>query len=159
MKKKSVDNVSEEDKTKLHKFISSKYKWDNVIKEDLTRTYPNHIMFDIEQDQEDTTSNQVATNAKAQRTLGALQRILRCYGLSNEKHLPLQEADKTMGKTKCVNRGSAAFRYTQGMNFIAGMFLCYMPEERAFYMLKTVMESPHYNMQGLFMDKTPIIPL
>ncbi len=151
--------MSEEDKKKLHNFISTNYKWDNVIKEDLTRTYPNHIMFDIQKDQKDTTSNQIITNAKAQRTLDALQRILRCYGLSNVKALPLQDEDNAKKENSSGNKAAACFGYTQGMNFIAGMFLSYMPEERAFYMLKTVMESPHYNMQGLFTDKTPIIPL
>eukprot|EP00944_MAST-04C_sp_MAST-4C-sp1_P011940 g11940.t1 len=137
----------------LHKHISDNYKWDNVIKEDLTRTFPNHILFDVS----DKAAEDVSQKAKAHRTLVALQRLLRCYGLSNKQRKDL------VPKVGEINHASDSnfqyFGYTQGMNFIAGMFLSYMPEDRAFYMLKNVMEAEHYNMAGLYSNKTPLIPL
>ena len=69
----------------LHKHISDNYKWDNVIKEDLTRTFPNHILFDVS----DKAAEDVSQKAKAHRTLVALQRLLRCYGLSNKQRKDL----------------------------------------------------------------------
>ena len=165
-------NKDKEEQIQLHKYISTNYKWDNVIKEDLTRTYPNHILFDIKTDTKDDPMNM-----KGIRTLNALQRILRCYGLSNQTNIIKQLNDdddiqkkkdnddgidneiKKRQNAKNTSTTTKYFGYTQGMNFIAGMFLSYMPEEQSFYMLKTVMESPYYNMQGLFSDKTPLIPL
>jgi hypothetical protein len=64
-----------------------------------------------------------------------LQRVLRAYGLAHP-----------------------AFGYTQGMNFIAAMFLSYMPARDAYYMLTRVMDSPPWNLQRIFSDRTPMVP-
>lgn len=65
-----------------------------------------------------------------------LQRVLRAYGLAHP-----------------------SFGYTQGMNFIAAMFLSYMPARDAFYVLTRVMDSPPWNLQRIFSDHTPMVPL
>ena len=147
---------SSEEYAVLHKHISENYKWDNVIKEDLTRTFPNHILFDISVSNSKTIED-LSQKTKAKRTLVALQRLLRCYGLSNRQRTELMAG--VVEKTQSSDPSFRYFGYTQGMNFIAGMFLSYMPEDQAFYMLKNVMESEHYNMAGLYSNKTPLIPL
>ena len=64
-----------------------------------------------------------------------LQRVLRAYGLAHP-----------------------SFGYTQGMNFIAAMFLSYMPARDAFYVLTRVMDSQPWNLQRIFSDHTPMVP-
>ena len=55
------DNTrSSEEYVILHKHISENYNWDNVIKEDLTRTFPNHILFDVS----DKTAEDVSQKQK-----------------------------------------------------------------------------------------------
>ena len=41
-------------------------------------------------------------------------------------------------------------QYCQGMNYIVGLFLCYMPEEDAFWTLRQVMENAPYSMASFF---------
>ena len=60
----------------------------------------------------------------------ALYRVLRAYSLHN----------------RCIG-------YCQGMGFIAGLFLTYMPEDSAFWMLETLMTDFH--LQGLYQDGMP----
>eukprot|EP00501_MAST-03F_sp_TOSAG23-6_P001373 GSMAST32.ASY1.ANO1.1427.1 assembled CDS len=43
--------------------------------------------------------------------------------------------------------------YCQGMGYIAGIFLCYMPEENAFWMLDSIMKS--HDMKGIFREGLP----
>ena len=69
-------------------------------------------------------------------TLRALQRILRAYGMCNPD-----------------------VGYTQGMNFLAGMFLTYMREEQVFWVLTAAMENPLYHLGDLYKPGTPEVPL
>lgn len=64
-----------------------------------------------------------------------LQSVLRAYGLAHP-----------------------SFGYTQGMNFIAAMFLSYMPARDAFYVLTQVMDYPPWNLKAIFSDRTPMVP-
>ena len=105
--------------------------WDSVIAVDLERTFPNHTLFRIAAE---SSEAEARTSA---RTLSALQRILRAYGVHNP----------TVG-------------YTQGMNFLAGMFLTYMREEQAFWILAKVMDSGDmYHLQDLYKPSTPLVPI
>ncbi|CAD7963533.1 unnamed protein product [Amoebophrya sp. A120] len=45
--------------------------------------------------------------------------------------------------------------YCQGMGFIAGLLLCYLPEEAAFFMLVSLLEN--YRMSGLFKPNLPLL--
>jgi len=47
--------------------------------------------------------------------------------------------------------------YTQGMNFIVAMFLSYMPARDAYWVLTAVMDSPKWNLQSMFCDRTPAV--
>jgi hypothetical protein len=47
--------------------------------------------------------------------------------------------------------------YTQGMNFIAAMFISYMPARDAYWMLTAVMDSPKWDLQSMFCDRTPAV--
>lgn len=47
--------------------------------------------------------------------------------------------------------------YCQGMGFITAMFLSYMPEEDAFFMLLSVMNFPPHSLTGLFSPGLPRI--
>jgi len=47
--------------------------------------------------------------------------------------------------------------YTQGMNFIVAMFLSYMPARDAYWMLTAIMDSPKWNLQNMFCDRTPAV--
>jgi hypothetical protein len=41
--------------------------------------------------------------------------------------------------------------YCQGMGFILGMLLTYMPEEDAFYSFLAAMEDPKYNLREMYL--------
>jgi hypothetical protein len=41
--------------------------------------------------------------------------------------------------------------YCQGMGFILGMLLTYMPEEEAFYTFLVALQDPKYNLRELYM--------
>ena len=68
-----------------------------------------------------------------------------------------------MGQTvlRDVLRGYALLHpelgYTQGMNFIAAMFISYMPARDAYWMLTAVMDSPKWDLQSMFCDRTPAV--
>ena len=47
--------------------------------------------------------------------------------------------------------------YTQGMNFIAAMFISYMPARDAYWVLTAVMDSPKWDLQSMFCDQTPAV--
>ena len=64
-----------------------------------------------------------------------LQQVLRAYGVEHRD-----------------------FGYTQGMNFIAAMFLSYMPARDAYWTLTAVMDQPRWNLRDIFSDRTPLVP-
>jgi hypothetical protein len=47
--------------------------------------------------------------------------------------------------------------YTQGMNFIAAMFISYMPARDAYWVLTAIMDSPKWDLQSMFCDRTPAV--
>jgi hypothetical protein len=103
-----------------------------TIERDIHRTYPRHSMFHEDSDEDDIlgilddddVSNMIAelegdlaTDQKSSLALAeggqaSLRRVLRAYSFY----------DREVG-------------YCQGMNFIAGMFLTFMSEEDAFWLL------------------------
>ena len=65
----------------------------------------------------------------------ALFRVLRAYAVYNHK-----------------------VGYCQGLSYVAGMFLCqYMEEEETFWTLMQFMNSPKYNMAGMFQEGFPLL--
>eukprot|EP00947_MAST-08B_sp_MAST-8B-sp1_P002439 g2439.t1 len=51
------------------------------------------------------------------------------------------------------------FGYTQGVNFIAGILLCYMTEEDVFWVVWALLRTEPYHLRELFMcDKVPLVP-
>lgn len=94
---------------------------------DLPRTYPNHFMFSTVD-----CAAEPATPASSLRpddalALGqaALRNILRAYAVYDPK-----------------------VGYCQGMAFVAGLLLSYMPEEDAFWTLTALLQNPKYGLAG-----------
>jgi len=119
-----------------------------TIERDIHRTYPRHGMFhedDIKEEDDEEALEHLADDVesiiaelqgehpKVKELLAAtggqasLRRVLRAYSVH----------DRDVG-------------YCQGMNFIAGMFLTFMTEEEAFWLLVAVMNDKPCLMRGLF---------
>eukprot|EP00586_Coscinodiscus_wailesii_P017241 CAMPEP_0172517932 /NCGR_PEP_ID=MMETSP1066-20121228/289017_1 /TAXON_ID=671091 /ORGANISM="Coscinodiscus wailesii, Strain CCMP2513" /LENGTH=449 /DNA_ID=CAMNT_0013300149 /DNA_START=59 /DNA_END=1408 /DNA_ORIENTATION=+ len=127
----------------------------DTIERDIKRTFPNHIMFkDLQEDRIseeefdellvsptntfDKNENEVAVviYTKEEETpdllnsaggQASLRRVLRAYSMY----------DQETG-------------YCQGMNFIVAMFLTFMTEEEAFWLLVFIMNDQPCNMRNMF---------
>lgn len=84
------------------------------IERDLHRTFPDNIHFKPEQGASSGSSNPQGTVIETQM-IQSLRRVLYAYALHNPK-----------------------VGYTQSLNFITGMLLLFLPEEKAFWMLHIV---------------------
>lgn len=93
------------------------------IERDLHRTFPDNIHFkpDIPPDSDSNSSNDGSSNPKHRsyaaetQVVQALRRVLYAFSLHNPK-----------------------IGYTQSLNFIAGLLLLFLPEEKAFWMLHII---------------------
>mmetsp|Transcript_4055 Transcript_4055/g.8471 ORF Transcript_4055/g.8471 Transcript_4055/m.8471 type:complete len:775 (+) Transcript_4055:99-2423(+) len=109
----------------------------DTIERDINRTFPRHVMFAMTSDDEEAEEAAVglaAVDAGQQPGLeegddgqSRLRRVLRAYSLY----------DRGVG-------------YCQGMSFLSAMFLMYMPEEDAFWMLVHIMNSKPCEMRELY---------
>mmetsp|Transcript_27244 Transcript_27244/g.38537 ORF Transcript_27244/g.38537 Transcript_27244/m.38537 type:complete len:411 (-) Transcript_27244:222-1454(-) len=146
-----------------------------TIERDIHRTYPRHAMFHDENEhlmQEEKHGNGAAFNEQQQKQHVPLNNLT-----DEDVHCLIEELDfcsnrdiqnnKKKSKQKNIataEGGQAALRrvlraysvydrevgYCQGMNFIAGMFLTFMTEEEAFWLLVAVMTEEPCRMRGLF---------
>jgi hypothetical protein len=101
---------------------------------DLPRTYPNHFLFTTE-----GSASEPATPASALRPddalvhgQAALRNILRASAVY----------DPRVG-------------YCQGMAFVAGLLLTYMPEEDAFWTLVALLQGPRHALAGMYAPGLP----
>lgn len=51
---------------------------------------------------------------------------------------------------KAYSKFNKEIGYVQGMGFLCGVFLTYMDEESAFWMLHSLMDNQKYNLKGLY---------
>jgi len=126
-----------------------------TIERDIHRTYPRHNMFhDTLSDDEDDDDDflECLHDDDVSSILAELEQ-------PSESH-----EDVAIKKFRDAKGGQAALRrvlraysvydrdvgYCQGMNFIAGMFLTFISEEEAFWLLVFVMNEKPCRMRGLF---------
>lgn len=115
-----------------------------TIERDIHRTYPRHSMFhDYDSDGEDDDADQL--KSLSDDDVEGLIEELDQHQKKKVHHRP----DKYKGNAATAEGGQASLRrvlraysvydrdvgYCQGMNFIAGMFLTFMSEEEAFWLL------------------------
>eukprot|EP00584_Thalassiosira_punctigera_P009261 CAMPEP_0172535438 /NCGR_PEP_ID=MMETSP1067-20121228/7447_1 /TAXON_ID=265564 ORGANISM="Thalassiosira punctigera, Strain Tpunct2005C2" /NCGR_SAMPLE_ID=MMETSP1067 /ASSEMBLY_ACC=CAM_ASM_000444 /LENGTH=754 /DNA_ID=CAMNT_0013320371 /DNA_START=24 /DNA_END=2288 /DNA_ORIENTATION=- len=119
------------------------------IEKDLKRTFPNHHLFrDVSENENNSTEfvcqdhplpgdameglDKIPGKPSMKEGYGkkALRRILRAYSVY----------DSDMG-------------YCKGINFIAAMFLTFLPEEESFWMLVVVMNEGPYKLRDLFFSQ------
>ncbi|KAH0785540.1 TBC domain containing protein [Histomonas meleagridis] len=116
--------------------------WMKILHSDLIRSQfttpmdellqrPPHVTYSTIDDDLNRTFPQVGYFSH-NNFIESLRRVLRCYS----------QIDTELG-------------YTQGMNFIAGMFLSYMDEENAFYCFASVFQSPKIYHRGYVIDQFP----
>jgi len=113
----------------VYKSLLSKEKSDHyaTILKDLPRTYPRHIMFK-------STNPDRADVGKGSYGQEVLCRVLDAYALQ----------DPDVG-------------YCQGIGFLAGIFLMYMEEEDAFWMLQCILRGNKYSLYGLYTKGFPLL--
>jgi hypothetical protein len=92
---------------------------------DLPRTYPHHVLFSPSGAAVHTSAQSLPTDASMSRGQKGLRDVLRAYACY----------DPRVG-------------YCQGMAFVAGLLLSYMPAEDAFFMLVSLMEDPLYGLSS-----------
>lgn len=98
------------------------------IERDLRRTYPTHYLFRSKIEEDDMmNSSAILCEDFTPDGIDALRRILYAYSIY----------DNEIG-------------YCQGMNFIAAMFLTFLPEEESFWFLVAIMNDDPYNMREMF---------
>jgi len=142
-----------------------------VIERDLHRTFPKHILFCGS----DTAANEEeAANEKLSSTNAPPTCISR-IGSEEESPKKISHLGSSSSSSSDVmspghhlsdSSGPAALRrilyaysvydsevgYCQGMNFIAAMFLTFLPEEESFWMLVAVMNEEPYDMRNMFLE-------
>ncbi len=109
------------------------------IERDLRRTFPSHYLFSnksyvssnvqkssVEED-DMMNSSAILCEDFTPDGIEALRRILYAYSVYDDE-----------------------IGYCQGMNFIAAMFLTFLPEEESFWLLVAIMNDDPYNMRELF---------
>lgn len=98
------------------------------IERDLRRTFPKHYLFHSNFEEEDMmNSSAILCEEFTPDGIEALRRILYAYSIYDEE-----------------------IGYCQGMNFIAAMFLTFLPEEESFWLLVAIMNDDPYRMRELF---------
>ena len=60
---------------------------------------------------------------------------------------------------KAYSKFNKEIGYVQGMGFLCAVFLTYMDEESAFWVLHSIMDSPKYNLKGLYQNNFPDLKL
>ena len=101
---------------------------------DLPRTYPQHALFRMADAAAPAATSTAGLLADAFLSPGqrSLRNVLWAYAV----------ADPEVG-------------YCQGMAFVAGLLLVYMPEEPAFFMMRALMRSPRYALAGMYSPGLP----
>lgn len=98
------------------------------IERDLRRTFPTHYLFHSKIEDEDMmNSSAILCEDFTPDGIDALRRILYAYSIYDEE-----------------------IGYCQGMNFIAAMFLTFLPEEESFWFLVAIMNDDPYSMREMF---------
>ena len=98
------------------------------IERDLRRTFPTHYLFHSNSEEEDMmNSSAILCEDFTPDGIDALRRILYAYSIYDEE-----------------------IGYCQGMNFIAAMFLTFLPEEESFWFLVAIMNDDPYSMREMF---------
>jgi len=137
----NVGTIESEDKSSCS--VVTKY----VIERDLKRTYPTHCMFGQGQDES-------PSNLKLEEN-GSITNHNNMMAETLEDEEP--DLLRSMGGIACLRRVLRAYSmydketgYCQGMNFIAAMFITYMAEEEAFWLLVFVLNKEPCNMRKSF---------
>ncbi|KAL7499901.1 hypothetical protein ACHAWT_008035 [Skeletonema menzelii] len=98
------------------------------IERDLRRTFPSHYLFHSSSEEEDMmNSSAILCEEFTPDGIEALRRILYAYSIYDDE-----------------------IGYCQGMNFVAAMFLTFLPEEESFWLLVAIMNDDPYSMRELF---------
>jgi TBC1 domain family member 10 len=100
---------------------------------DLPRTYPNHYLFTSDTTVEPVTpASALRPDSRLAWGQAALRNVLSAFAVY----------DPSVG-------------YCQGMAFVAGLLLTYMPEEDAFWMLVALLHGPRYGLAGMYSPGLP----
>eukprot|EP00941_MAST-03F_sp_MAST-3F-sp1_P001515 g1515.t1 len=116
-----------------------------VIERDLPRTFPSSSLFG-------------GQNPNKKRCEGALnlENSSNSEGESKNNSAGMKNTQGITGQLKMKHvlfayaNYDPALGYTQGMNFVVAMFLAYMDEEEAFWLLVAVMRGRKYCLSALF---------
>ena len=113
------------------KMLSEHCELADVISRDIARTFPNHLLFRDELGSSGGDGEDVSGSSSGRQSL---YNVLKAYA----------NYDKQTG-------------YCQGMGFVVGLFLMYLSEEEAFWMLERVMRSDKFMMHGLYAVGMPLL--
>eukprot|EP00934_Nitzschia_sp_Nitz4_P001508 Nitzschia sp. Nitz4//scaffold11_size288233//74300//75905//NITZ4_000749-RA/size288233-snap-gene-0.14-mRNA-1//1//CDS//3329533999//1508//frame0 len=139
----------------------------DTIERDIHRTFPRHNLF-YERDEEKAGDDAIITAASALWGLPIQDPELAGLILNLEADLKVTNRRSPTNSQMSVHvpPGQAALRrvlraysyydreisYCQGMNFVVGMFLTFMTEEEAFWVLVATMNNKPCQMRGLFAE-------
>eukprot|EP01084_Bolivina_argentea_P081693 147906_1 len=128
-----VEDLSKQERAYFNrvKHIDPNEKFKSAIDNDLDRTFPRHILFT-----KDCANGSVTPNSPGSgRGKESLRNVLYAYA----------NHDEEVG-------------YTQGMGFIAALFLMLMTEEDAFWCLVRLLDqNGEYQLRGLYLDGLPLL--
>lgn len=112
-------------------YLAQECELDDVIGRDIARTFPHHLLFRDEHGSSGGDGEEKQGQSSGRQSL---YNVLKAYA----------NFDKQVG-------------YCQGMGFIVGLFLMYVSEEEAFWMLERVMRGEKYNMYALYAIGFPLL--
>lgn len=120
------------------------------IERDLRRTFPNHYLF-----QENVHhDNETASGTGTARSAGGVSRDLTDEGFRGLSTMASKGEGYGKKALRRILRAYSVYDsevgYCQGMNFIAAMFLTFLPEEESFWMLVVVMNEDPFKLRDLF---------
>ncbi|KAL3803875.1 hypothetical protein HJC23_004037 [Cyclotella cryptica] len=133
-----------------------------VIERDLHRTFPKHILFcgsDGVMNDEDVSDEKFpCTNVPSEEPPHKISHRGSPTSASSDLMSPSHHMSDSSGPA-ALRRILYAYSvydsevgYCQGMNFIAAMFLTFLPEEESFWMLVAVMNEEPYDMRNMFLE-------
>jgi len=138
----------------------------DTIQRDIARTFPNHVLFrdrDPGADEAGVGANIASSsNGSARLPAGAAQGGVGSAGQGRAKGDDL-EGKNSFGRSALYNVLKAyslhdpQVGYCQGMGFPAGLFLMYMSEEEAFWMLAAIARGERYLLNGLWSPGFPLL--
>lgn len=126
-----ADTQQENNSTLYTQYLNQHSEMEDVIMRDIHRTFPTNIFFKDTYTDNTSNSNIILRGAQGKTSL---YNVLKAYS----------NYDRVVG-------------YCQGMGFLTGLLLQYCNESTTFYILRQLLQTPPYQLSGLYQPSFPLL--